>query len=104
VPGTIKGVVYDDEETPLRDIETSCKCLTADVSVTTLSTVYGNPAFAPNGTYTEFGGFSSTVGDRSFVAWRAIRILDGSLPGGNLDDWSRVNSSVNPLVLNSPKQ
>jgi hypothetical protein len=88
VASTIGGVVYDDEETPLRDISTTCRCLTVR-SVRELSTVYTDLATAPNGTLTKLLG---TPLFSTFVAWRAIRVLDGALPGGNLDDWSRVTS------------
>jgi len=52
--------VYDDEENFLRDVVSSCNCLTTR-PVTTISTVYADAASAPDGTYTELEGFGRVI-------------------------------------------
>jgi hypothetical protein len=47
--------VYDDDELLLRDVTSSCNCLTIK-PVTALDPVYASAAIAPNGTYTEVEG------------------------------------------------
>lgn len=53
--------VYDDDELLLRDVTSSCNCLTIK-PVTALDPVYASAAIAPDGTYTEVeGGTQSAV-------------------------------------------
>jgi hypothetical protein len=47
--------VYDDDEALLRDVTSTCSCLTIR-KVTDLDPVYGSAAEAPDGTYTEVEG------------------------------------------------
>jgi hypothetical protein len=95
-PTAIEGIVFDDEEDFLRDIVTSCDCLTkrrlADVS-----SIYTDTAAAPLGTYTELRG--GTVGaPQYFTGYRSIVT-------GGLDVWNRLSNanrfsldgSVDPL-------
>jgi len=49
--------VYDDEESLLRDVTSSCSCLTIR-PVTDIDAVYASAVEAPNGTYTEVEGFA----------------------------------------------
>ena len=52
--------VYDDEESLLRDVTSSCNCLTIK-PVTDLDLVYASAVDAPNGTYTEVEGATSNA-------------------------------------------
>jgi len=52
--------VYDDEESLLRDVTSSCNCLTIR-PVTQLDLVYASAVDAPNGTYTEVEGATTTA-------------------------------------------
>jgi len=52
--------VYDDEESLLRDVTSSCNCLTIK-PVTELDLVYASAVDAPNGTYTEVEGATTTA-------------------------------------------
>lgn len=52
--------VYDDDEALLRDVTSSCSCLTIR-RVTDLDPVYASAAEAPDGTYTEVEGVGNVV-------------------------------------------
>jgi hypothetical protein len=52
--------VYDDEENLLRDVTSSCNCLTIR-PVTALDAVYASAVSAPDGTYTEVEGSTSSA-------------------------------------------
>jgi hypothetical protein len=52
--------VYDDDEDLLRDVTSSCNCLTIK-KVTDLDTVYASALEAPDGTYTEVEGGTNTA-------------------------------------------
>jgi hypothetical protein len=52
--------IYDDEESLLRDVTSSCNCLTIR-PVTELDLVYSSAVDAPNGTYTEVEGATTTA-------------------------------------------
>jgi hypothetical protein len=52
--------VYDDDESLLRDVTSSCNCLTIK-PVTDLDPVYASAIDAPNGTYTEVEGGTTTA-------------------------------------------
>lgn len=67
--GDMRARVYDTNEFLLRDVRFSCDCLTADLSVLSISNIYGDPVVRPNGTYTELEVTSSTEG--SFTGYRA---------------------------------
>jgi hypothetical protein len=96
----IRGVVYDDDELSLRDITTTCDCVTIRRVTELEPTVYADPVLAANGTYTELrGGEPGVEPERSFTGYRAIRVL-GSL---TLDDWGRLHSaSADALAGTSP--
>jgi hypothetical protein len=94
--------VYDDEEGFLRDLQSSCDCLTVK-SVTDLSPVYADSTVAPFGTYTEVEGGDNVVNsltrDVSFVLYRAIRVSGAAgIGGGNLDLFGRA-SGGNKFLL-----
>jgi hypothetical protein len=61
-PGTtpLRLRVYDDEEKFLRDVNTTCNCLTTR-PVADISTVYASATDAPQGTYSEVFGEGSVV-------------------------------------------
>jgi hypothetical protein len=89
--------VYDDEEGFLRDLQSSCDCLTVK-SVTALSPVYSDSSVAPFGTYTEVEGGDNLGGAKdtlSFTGYRAIRVTGAgsSIGGGNLDLFGRLNGA-----------
>jgi len=52
--------IYDDEESLLRDVTSSCNCLTIK-PVTTIDGVYASPVDAPGGTYTEVEGSTTNA-------------------------------------------
>jgi len=52
--------IYDDEENLLRDVTSSCNCLTIR-AVTAIDGVYASAIDAPGGTYTEVEGGSTTA-------------------------------------------
>lgn len=52
--------VYDDDEALLRDVTSTCSCLTVR-KVTDLDAVYASAVDAPDGTYTEVEGFQRQV-------------------------------------------
>jgi hypothetical protein len=52
--------VYDDDEALLRDVTTTCTCLTIK-PVTDIDAVYSSAAEAPDGTYTEVEGVGPQV-------------------------------------------
>jgi hypothetical protein len=52
--------VYDDDEDLLRDVTSSCNCLTIK-KVTDLDAVYASAIEAPDGTYTEVEGGTATA-------------------------------------------
>ena len=62
----IGGVIYDDNEKPLRNIVVPCVCITP-LPVLTINSVYGDPtATGPDGFYTElftYSIFPGTPGD-----------------------------------------
>lgn len=93
----LRGVVYDDDELSLRDITTTCNCVTIRRVTELEATVYTDPVLAANGTYTEIRGGEPLVAQRSFTGYRAMRVL-GSL---TIDDWGRLlNGSANAILGN----
>jgi hypothetical protein len=98
--------VYDDEEGFLRDVQSTCDCLTVR-TVTNLSPVYADATAAPFGTYTEVEGGDNVVNsgltDQSFVLYRAIR-LEGAagVGGGDLDLFGRMSGGNKFLLRGDP--
>jgi hypothetical protein len=93
----LRGVVYDDDELSLRDITTTCNCVTIRRVTELEATVYIDPVLAANGTYTEIRGGEPLIAQRSFTGYRAMRVL-GSL---TIDDWGRLlNGSSNAIMGN----
>jgi hypothetical protein len=58
-PTPLRLRIYDDEEEFLRDVPSTCNCLTRR-DVTTISNIYASPQ-APFGTYTEMEGGSQSL-------------------------------------------
>lgn len=87
--GSIRGRVYDWDETPVRNIDTPCVCLTT-VPLAALSPVY---ALGP--TYTElvtYPGLVPPAEPPTFLGYRAIRF---TTPAGQvLDDFGRLASAA----------
>ena len=74
--------VYDDDESLLRVIDTTCGCL-SQIPLKTLDPIYGNVVSAPQGTYTEISG--GVQGSRSFTGYLATN-ADGR------DRFARLNN------------
>ncbi len=86
---TIQGRVFDDDEHFRRDITTFCiACLTV-ANVATLSTVYSDATQTTSGYFTEL--FSLFAG--AFTGWRALVFTSPFVPGGQLDDFGRLNNA-----------
>jgi len=85
-PGTtpLRLRVYDDEESFLRDVNTTCNCLTTR-PVADISTVYSNATDAPQGTYSEVFGFGSVIVKPAVCDLQAIEplIREGIANPGN---------------------
>jgi hypothetical protein len=111
---TIFGRVYDDDEVFLVDVTTNCQCLTRR-SVTDLTSVYSDVTRVPDGSYTELTGgtpggtadpivgppivtdperIALTGNRRSFALYRAVQVTDGSLAGGQIDDFGRAHGAA----------
>jgi hypothetical protein len=86
---SIVGVIYDDAEVPLRNIQVPCVCLTP-LPVLTINSVYGNLATSPHTGqfYTEI---FSLVG-RSFTGYRNVVVTSGAWPGGQRDEFGRLHN------------
>jgi len=91
VAGDMRARVYDTNESFLRDVGTTCDCLTPDLSVTSISSVYSSAAEAPNGTYTELEVTDPTKG--SFTGWRGVFTVGSSLNNfwGRLSNGNRTS-------------
>ncbi len=74
-PTPLRVRVYDDDEVFLRDLATTCNCL-SQIPLPTLSTIYSDQVSAPSGTYTEIEGGNQATGFRSFTGYLAT-ITDG---------------------------
>jgi hypothetical protein len=72
-PTPLRLRVYDDEEGFLRDVPSTCNCLTRR-DVTAISNIYASP-LAPFGTYTEMEG--GTVGSNSCSATAITPVTAG---------------------------
>jgi hypothetical protein len=73
--------VYDDNENLLRDVTSSCNCLTIR-RVTDLDLVYADATAAPNGTYTEVEGSTSSA-TPAVCSTTAVEALTSLQPGGS---------------------
>jgi len=71
--------IYDDEEKFLRDVRSTCQCLTPH-AVTEISDIYSK---APNGTYTEVEGDVVHVGGTSAQCSTTVLDCGTGCPGGN---------------------
>ncbi len=87
VGGTISGRVFNDDELFRRDITTTCSCLTV-ANVAALSTVYSDATLTTSGYFTELVATSATP----FTGWRALVFTNAFVPGGQLDDFGRLNN------------
>jgi hypothetical protein len=84
----MRARIYDTNEVFKRDVKFTCDCLTADLSVLSISNIYSDATEVPFGTYTELEVTSNTVG--SFTGYRSVfsagNILNnffGRLSNGN---------------------
>jgi hypothetical protein len=92
----IGGVVYNDDEVPLRNIFVPCGCLSM-FPVLTLNPVYGDPTATNFLFYTELVAFPYVAATpNTFMGYRSIIVTAGVWPGGTGDDFGRLNNgSVN---------
>jgi hypothetical protein len=91
--------IYDDEEVFLRDLNTTCNCLSR-IPLPLLDPVYSNALEAPNGTYTEIeGGGGTGTGPFSFTGYLATdagaKERFGRLHNGNI---SSIRGTLTPGV------
>jgi len=90
--------VYDDEEGFLRDLNTTCNCL-SHIPLKTLDPIYSDAALAPNGTYTELEGGGPGNGPFSFTGYLATdagaRERFGRLHNGNI---TSIRGTLTPGV------
>jgi hypothetical protein len=89
--GDMRARIYDTNENFKRDVRFSCDCLTADLSVSSLSSFYGDAPEAANGTYTEIEVTSAEVG--SFTGYRNVFTVGSPLNNfsGRLSNGSRAS-------------
>ena len=87
------GVIYDEDELPLRNVSVPCVCLTS-LPVLTINGVYADPFVSPLA-----GLFYTEILSRSanFTGYRSIVVTAGSLAGGQLDDFGRLNNGSSSL-------
>lgn len=87
----MRARIYDTNEIFLRDVRFTCNCLTADLSVSSLSSVYADTSVASLGTYTELETTSTTVG--SFTGYRAVFAVGSPLNNfsGRLSNGNRLS-------------
>jgi hypothetical protein len=99
----IAGVIYDDDEFPLRNITLPCVCITA-FPVLTINTVYGDPTATVAFFYTEIFTYSIIPGGpgldpsqnntvRTFTGYRNIVVNSPLWPGGQGDQFGRLNNA-----------
>jgi hypothetical protein len=91
----LQARVYNDEEKFLRDIHTTCQCLTS-TGVLQLDAVYGDPdpvIGGPFGTFTEIEG-SEAAGatPHAFTGYKAIRVGGNNAQGG-VDAFGRLDNA-----------
>lgn len=99
----IVGVIYDDDETPLRNIQVPCVCITP-LPVLDINSVYGQASASASGLfYTELFTLESVrvdpeteeeilVPPAAFTGYRSIVISDGVWPGGTGDKFARLTN------------
>jgi hypothetical protein len=89
----IAGVIYDDDEVPLRNITVPCVCITS-LPLLTINTVYGDPTATNVVFYTELVTYSAipSGAPNTFTGYRAITVTAGVWPGGTGDDFGRLNN------------
>jgi hypothetical protein len=87
----MRARIYDTDEVFKRDVNFTCDCLTADLSVSTLSSFYADAPEASLGTYTEIEVTSTTTG--SFTGYRAVFAVGSALNNfsGRLSNGSRAS-------------
>jgi hypothetical protein len=89
----INGVIYDDDENPLRDIRVPCVCITP-LPVLTINAVYGDPSESLL-FYTELYGYAyppAPASPRTFTGYRRIVVTTAIWPGGQGDQFARLNN------------
>jgi len=100
----IVGVIYDEDEAPLRNITLPCNC-SSMFPVLDINSVYGDPA-ASSVFYTELATYttaSSMSAPNTFTGYRSITVTAGGIwPGGTADDFGRLNNGSAAAYLNVP--
>jgi hypothetical protein len=104
----IVGVIYDDDENPLRNIQVPCVCITP-LSVTAISSVYGQASNtgASGLFYTELFTLPVPVPDKepvspAFTGYRSIVVSDSVWPGGSGDKFGRLTNGSSDAYRGSP--
>jgi hypothetical protein len=99
----IAGVIYDQFEFPLRNVTVPCVCITP-LPVLTINSVYGDPNAFTSLYYTELFTYSIIPGGpgldpstnnavRTFTGYRNIVTTNASFPGGQGDQFGRLNNA-----------
>jgi hypothetical protein len=95
----IVGVIYDDDENPLRNIQVPCVCITP-LPVLSINSVYGQAsATGASGLfYTELFTLPVSTTEKvlqpaTFTGYRSIVVSDAVWPGGSGDKFSRLNNA-----------
>jgi len=91
----IVGVIYDDDENPLRNIQVPCVCITP-LPLLNINSVYGNAnATGPSGLfYTELFTLPGTeLPPAAFTGYRSIVVSDPLWPAGSGDKFNRLNNA-----------
>jgi hypothetical protein len=102
----MRARIYDTGEVFKRDVNFTCDCLTADLSVTILSSFYADAPEASLGTYTEVETTPKTPEVGSFTGYRAVFAVGSPLNNfsGRLSNGNRLsiqNSNGNGTVTNA---
>jgi hypothetical protein len=94
----IRVRVYDDDELFLRDLLTTCNCLSF-IPLKALDPIYSDASLAPDGTYTELEGGGPGNGPFSFTGYLATdagaRERFGRLHNGNI---TSIRGTLTPGV------
>jgi hypothetical protein len=98
----IVGVIYDEDEAPLRNITLPCNC-SSMFPVLDINAVYGDPS-ASSVFYTELATYTTVSGaedPRTFTGYRSITVTAGGVwPGGTGDDFGRLHNGSAAAYLN----
>lgn len=95
----IVGVIYDEDEAPLRNITLPCNC-SSMFPVLDINPVYGDPS-ASSTFYTELVTYTTfTETPNTFTGYRGITVTAGVWPGGTGDDFGRLNNGSAAAYLN----